>query len=53
MANLGLKDIKLKVSAAGLFIGAKADTRKNLQVLFDFLNIKAPYVVPARKLPIF
>ncbi len=44
MANLGLKDIKLKVSSAGLFIGAKADTKKNLQVLFDFLNVKAPYV---------
>jgi len=44
MSNLGLKDIKLKVSSAGLFIGAKADTEKNLKVLFDFLNIEAPYV---------
>ncbi|ALO17094.1 hypothetical protein L21SP5_03483 [Salinivirga cyanobacteriivorans] len=45
MSNLGLKDIKLKVSSAGLFVGAKADTDKNLKVLFDFFNIKAPYVI--------
>ncbi len=50
MNSLGLKDIKLKVSSAGLFVGAKADTRKNLKVLFDFFKIDAPYLTVNTKI---
>ncbi|MDA3865232.1 MAG: RICIN domain-containing protein [Salinivirgaceae bacterium] len=50
MANLGLQDIVLKVSTAGVFIGAKADTKKSLKVLFDFLGIDAPYLLVNSKI---
>ena len=49
MSNLGLQDIHLKISSEGFFIEAKADTKKKLKVLFDFLKVDAPYLLVSSK----
>lgn len=45
MSKMGLQDILLKISSDGFYIEAKADTKKNLKVLFEFLKIDAPYLL--------
>lgn len=44
MSNLGLEEIVLKVSNEGLEVEAKANTKKNLGKLCEFLKIKSPYI---------
>lgn len=45
LSQMGLHDIFLKISSDGFYIEAKADTKKNLKVLFDFLKVDAPYLL--------
>lgn len=50
LANLGLKDIKLKLSNSGFEIEALADTKENLAGLFNMLKVGEPLMAIGAKI---